>query len=112
MRTFLLWFMKKVADLIEFMLSIHILGNLSLLHFVLGGMLLMLVLRFLHFGFESGVEGNSRLNAAYDRAENKLDKIEYKRAREKERTYVPRHGSGRRHGRQSDVYYDPRHGRS
>lgn len=108
MRTFLLWFMSKVGDCVEFMLSIHILGNLSLLHFVLGGSLLILLLRILHFDF--GFESTSRLNAIYDRAENKLDKIEYKRAREKERSYIPRHAAGRRHGYQDDRYYEPRHG--
>lgn len=112
MRTFLLWFMKKVGDCVEFMLSIHILGNLSLLHFVLGAALLALLLRFLHFGTDSVGEGTSRLNAIYNREENRLDKLEYKRAREKERSYVPRHASGRKHGYQDDRYYDPRHGRS
>ena len=108
MRTFLLWFMNKVGDCVRFMLSIHILGNLSLLHFVLAGSLLVMLVKFLHFGIDS--DSVSRLNSVYDRAENKLDKLEYKRARDKERSYVPRHAAGRRHGYQKDIYYDPRHG--
>lgn len=88
MKTFLLWFMKKVGDCVEFMLSIHILGNLSLLHFVLGAALLVLILKFLHLGSESAVEGTSRLNAIYNREENYLDKLQYKREKERERMRI------------------------
>ena len=77
MKTFLLWFMEKVGEFISFMLSIHILGDLSLLHFVLGSMLLMLILKFIHLGVESGYENISRFSSRFSRIENKKDKDNY-----------------------------------
>ena len=46
---------------------------------------------------------------AYDRAENKLDKLKYKRSIERERTYLPRHAVGYKHGYQDPRFYEPRH---
>jgi hypothetical protein len=44
------WFISKIAYLMEQALNWHILGNLSLMHFVFGAILIVVLLNFITFG--------------------------------------------------------------
>ena len=52
------WFIDCIAFLVRQALSWHILGNLSLLHFIFGAILLTIFLHFITFG-ENNIGGTA-----------------------------------------------------
>ena len=80
MLTIIYWLFSKIGELTSFALSFHILGNLSLLHFIIGFGLLSWIISFLTFGnynIDTTLRIGNILNNKFTNAENKNDKLNY-----------------------------------
>lgn len=74
------WLIAKIGLLVDFALSVHILGNLSLLHFVIAFALLAMIISFLsfgHFSLFTFTNFGSLVNLRLSNIENKKDKSNY-----------------------------------
>ena len=70
MTDILYWFIDKVAYLTQTSLNWKIVGNLSLLHFIIGAILIKLVLDFVTFGY-GNVGGTADYFGGIRRTRNK-----------------------------------------
>lgn len=78
----IIWFLNQIAYLTETALSWKLIGNFSLLHFILGFNFLIIVFSFFKFGIDTTgeVEGNALIRMR--NAENYNQRLEYKRSYE------------------------------
>ncbi len=78
----ILWFLGRIVELTEKVLSWKILGNFSLLHFILGFNFLIILFTFFKFGIETGGESAVIGVNNYRNTENKRQRQEYKESYE------------------------------
>ncbi len=74
------WIFEKIGQVTSFALNFYILGNLSLLHFIIGFGLLGWLISFLTFGnynIDTTLRMGSILNEKFTNIENKRDKLNY-----------------------------------
>ena len=50
MGEFLLWLINQISYLVSQVLNWKIIGDLSFLHFILGGVIISLIIKFISFG--------------------------------------------------------------
>lgn len=77
MQEIIYWLFERISDVVSFSLNFKVLGNLSLLHFVLGFNFLMLFLGLLSFGFGFTPSAIRMSQISYRNAENKKERENY-----------------------------------
>ena len=73
MLAFVKWLLARIGDITQLALSFKVIGGFSLLHFILGYNLLILLLRFLRFGNDPDIEDIGGL-LSFRNSENKRDR--------------------------------------
>ncbi len=103
-RESIVWFFNQIAYLTEQALSWKLIGNFSLLHFILGFNFIIILFSFYKFGIESSGDMIGSSINRFGNDENRKDKLYFK-----VQGYTPKHNSGFYTSKHVGTSYRPRH---